>query len=159
MKRTDLNLFIDALALAAVVLLVSTGLLIEFRLPPGSGGGGLRGHGFGAANRPVETIWGWTRHEWGEVHFSIACVMILIVVVHLILHWKWIVGVLKNKTDHFSHGKTALFIALLVIGFCVAALPLLVSKKSTTLRQRQMLDVPAESFPTSTTQSSTYEGR
>jgi hypothetical protein len=37
MKRTVLNLIVDILAFAALVMLASTGLLMHFRLPAGSG--------------------------------------------------------------------------------------------------------------------------
>jgi hypothetical protein len=63
MKRNSLNLLVDAASMVALVSLVSTGLLMRFVLPPGSrGGAGL-------------SLWGWTRHDWGDFHFYAAALL------------------------------------------------------------------------------------
>jgi hypothetical protein len=59
-------------------VLTGTGLLLAFRLLPGSRGGqGLE-------------FYGWGRHDWGDVHFWVACGVIALAVVHLILNWAWV---------------------------------------------------------------------
>lgn len=58
--------------------MAATGLIIRYRLPPGSRGG----HGL--------SIWGWTRHDWGDLHTWFAYATCAFVVIHLILHWKWL---------------------------------------------------------------------
>ena len=90
MKRTQLNFAIDAAAFAAFLFLLSTGLLLQYQLAAGSGGLQGRGSGHGAANRDVALLWGWTRHDWGQLHYWIAGVLIAILSAHLLLHWKWI---------------------------------------------------------------------
>lgn len=58
--------------------MAGTGLLLAFRLPSGSRGGrGLSALGMG-------------RHEWGDVHTWISYVFIGLIVLHLILHWRWL---------------------------------------------------------------------
>ena len=58
--------------------LVGTGLLLAFRLPPGSrGGAGL------IALRMI-------RHEWGGWHTWVGYAFLGLVVLHLVLHWKWL---------------------------------------------------------------------
>jgi len=54
-----------------------TGLLLAYRLPPGSRGG----HGLSAL--------GWTRHDWGDLHLWISFAFLAVVVLHMILHWRW----------------------------------------------------------------------
>jgi len=54
-----------------------TGLLIAYRLPPGSRGG----HGLSAL--------GMTRHEWGDLHQWISFAFLALIVVHMLLHWRW----------------------------------------------------------------------
>jgi hypothetical protein len=83
MKRTDLNGLIDALAAVEALLLLSTGLLIWLRLPAGSG------HGL--------TVWLLDRHQWGDIHAWIAMAMVATLLVHLVLHWKWIVCVVSGQ--------------------------------------------------------------
>jgi hypothetical protein len=63
-------------------LLAATGLILAFRLPPGSRGG----HGLG--------LLGWTRHDWGDLHTWLSYAAVALVVGHLALHarWLWIVA-------------------------------------------------------------------
>jgi hypothetical protein len=63
-------------------LLASTGLILAFRLPPGSAGG--RG----------ATLLDWGRHDWGEFHTWLAYAMITLVASHLFIHvrWLWVVA-------------------------------------------------------------------
>lgn len=54
------------------------GLLLAFRLPPGSRGGqGLEALGF-------------SRHEWGELHTWLGYGFIILILVHLAMHWRWL---------------------------------------------------------------------
>ena len=65
--------------------LAGTGLLLAFRLPPGSRGGrGL-------------SVLGYGRHEWGDFHTWLAYVFIALVVVHLALHWRWFWQIAARK--------------------------------------------------------------
>lgn len=59
------------------------GFIIKYVLPPGVGGG--RGHG------PADYLLGMNRHDWGDVHFWIALFLLSLLILHLILHWNWIV--------------------------------------------------------------------
>ena len=58
-------------------LLSGTGLLLAYRLPPGSRGG-----------RGLSAL-GWTRHEWGDLHYWISLAFLLLIVIHMALHWRW----------------------------------------------------------------------
>jgi hypothetical protein len=62
MKRTSLNFLVDAIALAAFILLAATGVLVRYVLPAGSG--------------HFSMIWGLDRHGWGTAHFWIAVVLL-----------------------------------------------------------------------------------
>jgi hypothetical protein len=78
MKRNTWNFWIDFISLAALMGLAMTGLLLEFVLPPGSRGGqGL-------------TLWGYARHDWGEIHLGFAVAILALMFVHLWLHWSWV---------------------------------------------------------------------
>src|SRR4051794_18528135 len=60
MNRTTLNFVVDTAAFVGFVLLTTTGVLMHYLLPPGSG--------------HRTTIWGLDRHDWGQVHFWISAV-------------------------------------------------------------------------------------
>lgn len=114
MNRTKTNFGVDLLAFAAFLFLTTTGVLLRYLLPAGSGGrqgGGLH-------------VWGLDRHEWGAIHFWIAVVLLAILAVHLLLHWRWILAVLRGRPRE-SQGARSLIGALAVvalIGLAVAPL-------------------------------------
>jgi len=102
--RSAINLLVDAFSLIMFIALVMTGTLLVFVLPPGS---------------RQASLWGMTRHEWGDVHFWIAISMIALIVVHLVLHWGWvcsmIVRVFGGSRGPVSLGKRWLFAVLLIV--------------------------------------------
>jgi len=140
MKRAQLNFVIDAAAFAAFLFLLSTGLLLRYQLPPGSGGLHAAGSGRGASERLVTLLWGWTRHEWGQIHYWIAGVLIAILAFHLLLHWKWIVCVVRGAHSDASGLRFGLGVASLIALVLLSAAPLLAPTQSVTrgnLQQQQ----------------------
>jgi hypothetical protein len=89
MKRNTINFWIDLFTFIVLFAKIWTGLLVHYVLPPGQG----RGHSL--------ELWGLNRHEYGAVHFYLAIAMIVLVVIHVWLHWSWICttlsGLLKIK--------------------------------------------------------------
>jgi hypothetical protein len=79
MPRSTLNYVVDAATLLVLLCMVATGLILEFVLPPGSGG----------VRHAPDTLWTLARHDWGQVHFYAAVAMACLIVVHLALHWRW----------------------------------------------------------------------
>ena len=104
MKRSTIILIIDAFAFIGFLFLTSTGILLHYLLPPGSG----RWSG----------IWNLNRHEWGEIHFWISAVFFGVLSLHLILHWRVIVNLLKGR--HTKEPKLRL--ALGIIGLVAVLL-------------------------------------
>jgi len=94
MQRTTLNFIVDSIGFLDLLLLAATGSIMRWVLPPGSGGG--QGRGFRGGRGPaVETqdfasVLGLGRHDWGDIHFLLALTFVLLILVHLILHWTWI---------------------------------------------------------------------
>jgi len=75
MKRNTLNYLLDIALALAMLGLLGTGLVMRFVLPPGSGRQRL--------------LWGWGRHDWGDLHYWLVGFFLVILVVHLALHWQW----------------------------------------------------------------------
>ncbi len=103
MKKNNLNFAIDALAFVAFVFLTATGVLIRYVLPPGSG--------------HFSTLWGMDRHDWGQIHFWIAFVLLATLGFHLFLHWRWVVSMVKGR----PHEGSGLRIALAIVGMMALA--------------------------------------
>jgi len=78
MKRSTLNYLVELSALLILLGLVWTGLLMYRVLPPGSRGGrGLR-------------LWGMDRHQFGDIHLYLAITLIVLLTLHVWLHWRWV---------------------------------------------------------------------
>ena len=102
MRRATVNFIIDVVAFVGFVLLTVTGILMHYILPPGSGS--------------YASLWGLNRHDWGELHFWVSAVFFSVLSVHLILHWRWIVCIVKGKASDRSGLRLGLgLLGLLVI--------------------------------------------
>lgn len=111
MKRTNLNFIIDTVAFIGFVLLTTTGVLMRYILPPGSGS--------------YSTIWGLDRHEWGAIHFWISVVFFSILALHLVLHWRWIANVVSGQHHEASGVRAGLGIVGFITVIALAISPLL----------------------------------
>jgi len=76
-KKSKLNLIIDALLLLCIASIAGIGLLMRNVLVPGY-------------------FWGLDRHQWGTIHFVIALVLLALLVLHVVLHWAVIVGIYRK---------------------------------------------------------------
>lgn len=108
MQRTTLNRLTDGLAFAGFVCVVATGCILRSLLPPGSGGLHGVGTGYGAADRPITLLWGLTRHDWGTIHFSIALGLMIVLAIHLVLHWRWIMRSIRGRAREGSGVRVGL---------------------------------------------------
>jgi len=75
MRKGTVNFVLDAVSLVAMLAIAATGLLMKFVLPPGSGS---------------LSVWGLGRHAWGGIHFWLAAALIVLLVLHVALHWAWV---------------------------------------------------------------------
>ena len=111
MKRSNLNFIIDVITFIGFVLLTTTGILMRYILPPGSG--------------QYSTIWGLDRHQWGGVHFWVSIAFFSILTVHLALHWRWIISVVKGQPKKNSGFRVALGIVGLLAILALSMAPIL----------------------------------
>ena len=89
MEKSKLNYIVDVLMGVAFVIASITGLVVFFFLPSGVKQG--RYLEFLGIIKGTWTAW----HNWAGI------IIIVLVLVHLILHWKWMV----NMTKSFFGGK------------------------------------------------------
>lgn len=104
MQRTLLNLIIDLASGFLFCALIATGYLLRFPLPPGT--------------NKVLSLWGLSRHQWGEVHFWISTVLVSVLVVHVILHWQWLVTVIRQRLHRAktNSSRAGWVIGLIAVG-------------------------------------------
>jgi len=110
MKRTHLNFLVDFLAFAGFVVLTTTGVLMRYVLPPGSG--------------HYSTIWNLDRHEWGGIHFWVSVVFFSLLTLHLVLHWRWIASVVTGRPREGSGFRVGLGLVGLATVLALSLVPL-----------------------------------
>lgn len=75
--RTLVPRICNAMLWLVFCAMAGTGLLLAYRLPPGSRGG-----------RGLSAL-GWGRHDWGDLHTWISYAFLALILVHMALHWRW----------------------------------------------------------------------
>ncbi len=139
MKRASLISWVDLLSFITFVLMIATGFLLEYILPPGSGRidhGGL--------HKPITVVWGLTRHQWGDIHFWVAIALMACMAVHLWIHWKWILVSFKGDTPQGTRVRVLIGLAGL-IGLLLVFAGILFGPKETVPRSKLLPDTSAES--------------
>ena len=134
MNRPTLNFLIDVVAFIAFAFLTTTGVLSRYMLPPGSG--------------RYATLWGLNRHGWGDLHFWVAVVLLGVLALHLVLHWRWILCIVRGQRTEASGTRVALGAVGLIGLVGLAAAPLLAPvEHSGTPRQASALPPSAMQAP------------
>jgi len=142
LNRPKVNLVIDLVAFVGAVFLIVTGLVLEYTLPPGSGRLGTEGFGVhGGPHRSVLLLWGLSRHEWGNIHYWTALVLMAALSLHLLLHWQWIACMIKGKPREGSGIRVALgvlgLLSLLALALAPFLSPTVQMPRGEVLQQRQ----------------------
>jgi hypothetical protein len=110
MKKSKLNLIIDAMLLLCLAAIAGIGLLIKYVLVPG-----YQRWEIYARNVSL-FLWGLDRHQWGTIHFIIGLVFLSLLVLHIILHWQMIVGIYRRLIpNRFARWITALILICITI--------------------------------------------
>ena len=94
---------LNLLLYLAFCAMVGTGLLMAYRLPPGSrAGSGL-------------TVLGMDRHEWGDIHLWISYIVIAAVIAHLGMNWTWLKKIAASMKPLRLLGGLLVGIAMIVV--------------------------------------------
>ncbi len=82
--RTDVNFWLDTSLLVVFLALIFVTVVVRFLFPP-------------VEDARQWSLWSLTMTEWLDVQFAILCFFTLGVVLHLMLHWTWICGVITQR--------------------------------------------------------------
>lgn len=111
MNRPTLIAAIDVAAFIAFLFLTSSGILLAYQLPSGSG-------------RWVE-VWGLSRHQWGSLHLWLALGFFLLLALHLFQHWRYILNLLRGRLREGFALRPLLAVTGVVATILLAMAPLL----------------------------------
>ena len=82
-SKTATNFFLDATLLVVFLVLIWVSVVVEFVFPPGPAAEGW-------------TLWGADYLAWRRFQFVVVATMALGVLVHVMLHWTWVCGVIAS---------------------------------------------------------------
>lgn len=120
MRKPTLNFIINALMFFCMSAITGIGLLIKYTLISGQ----EQISKYGRNDKLL--LLGLNRHEWGEIHLIIGFILIGLLILHIILHWK----VIKSVYERLCYKKPALKIFSIVfftICFLFLILPFVVN--------------------------------
>lgn len=92
MSRTILNFLLDTALLLMFMTLAATAVIVRFVFPPGTLADGW-------------TLWGYGYDAWVAFWFNLLAVLSLMILLHVMLHWSWVCGVVAQRLSK-RRGRT-----------------------------------------------------
>lgn len=109
MKKSKINFIIDALMFFCMSMITGIGFLMYYVLISGREVWDKYG-----SNIELEFLW-MDRHTWGDIHLVFGFALLILLLLHIVLHWKMITGLYKSL---ISDPKKRRNTALIFIGIC-----------------------------------------
>lgn len=94
-SRTIVNWTLDVVLAMSLLVAIWTAAIVEFVFPKGADGDWCR-------------LWGWSRADWSRIHFGCLFLFALLALVHLMLHWSWVCGVVSQRLSRRLGRRVAL---------------------------------------------------
>lgn len=92
MSRTSLNFLLDTTLLAAFSCLIFSAVVLRFVFPPGPDAKGW-------------LLWGLNYNQWSSIQFGAVALMALGILLHVMLHWNWVCGVVMTRLSRDKKAK------------------------------------------------------
>ena len=84
LSKTDVNFWLDLLLMLVFVALCGCATIVEFVFPPGPQADGW-------------LLWGRTYSQWSRIEYGVLCFFAAGVLLHVMLHWSWVCGVVESR--------------------------------------------------------------
>lgn len=89
--QTIINFWLDVALLIGFLALVWVSVIVQFVFPPAGAASGY-------------SIWGLGLSQWMDVQFGILAAFFFGIVLHLMLHWNWVCGIIGGRLFRNSDG-------------------------------------------------------
>jgi len=115
-QKSKLNFIIDVLMFIVMMAIAGIGFLMKFVLVRGSQVWEIYGENLDLF------LWGWDRHQWGTFHLILGYILIGLLILHIVFHWKQIGVMFKCiiAKKSFRIVLTIIFIILSLLFFLFA---------------------------------------
>ena len=91
LTRTDVNFWLDFLLLVLFLAVCALSVILEFVFPVGPQADGW-------------LLWGRSYGEWSRIRFLFLAIMAAAVILHVMLHWSWVCGVVASRLGSKKSG-------------------------------------------------------
>ena len=126
-SKTTINFWLDFFLLIIFLLLCWSAVIVRYVFPA-------------ATKTEGWTLWGLDFLAWNDIQFALLCVLLAAVLLHVMLHWTWVCGVIeswlrKRRGKDAAKGDTGnrtlwgvglLIVLLNILGLGIAAAALTV---------------------------------
>lgn len=92
-SRTEINFLLDSILLLLFVAVCTCAVILQFVFPAEKQEGWL--------------LWSRSFSDWSRYQFTLLAAMALAVLLHVMLHWSWICGVLSSRFGDKTTRKAA----------------------------------------------------
>ncbi len=115
MDKPKFKFVIDAVMFLCLMAMAGLGFLMRYVLPSGRDARAAYGSN-------LQFSWlGWDRHDWGDIHLYLGFLLLISLVLHIILHWRQILGlfhrVVPDPRRRYRIALVFLILSLLLIYF------------------------------------------
>jgi Domain of unknown function (DUF4405) len=93
-SRTDVNFWLDFALLLLFLAVCTLSVILEFIFPSGP-------------RADSWLLWGSDYAEWSRIRFVLLATMAAAVVLHVMLHWTWVCGVIASRLGAKKSGAAA----------------------------------------------------
>ena len=113
MNKTKLNLIIDICLLIVMAGISGIGFLVKYIMPCGHA---VR---HGGAKMYASHLCGMDRHGWGDIHWYLGIILIVLLVLHIVFHWKMVTSMFKHLIPNEGTRNVVVAILLLIVLVCM----------------------------------------
>lgn len=103
MRRTAMNFWLDILIFVVFIGMTATGVLL-LGVP----------YGFG------DTILGLPRYDWGDLHWVLSLLFVVLTMIHIFLHWSWTTASFEKRLGVGPKALAIVLVAIVLIFFIIA---------------------------------------
>ena len=109
MSMALINFWLDAALLVSMIFMMCVSAMLHLVFPPPTEAAGW-------------TLWGLSYDDWHRAQFFSVCVLALLAVEHLVLHWNWVCTVIATHVLHVKKRPDEGVQAVYGVGIFIAIL-------------------------------------
>ena len=84
MSKTLLNFVLDSILAFSFLAVLWSATALQFVFPP-------------AFHAQGWSLWGWNYEQWARFQFLSLCIVAVLILLHVMLHWSWVCGVATQR--------------------------------------------------------------